>query len=80
MHQNKYDPISPYQLGTTNHSQILTCNWFDNPEKSGIPNTLVTKVYNDHNQLQIKNTLQLNDLLKVVSTRRRAPALCLPCY
>ena len=59
------NPLSPYQLGNTNHSQILTCNWFENPEKFGIPNNLVTKIYDDHNQLQIKNNPKLNSLLRV---------------
>lgn len=38
----------PYPLNILNSDRVITCNWFENPEKFGISNEVVFKVYNDH--------------------------------
>ncbi len=60
------DCIGCYALDNSHSTKILSCNWFVNPEKFGIPLDIVIKIYNDHNQLKIKKDLHLDSSLKVV--------------
>lgn len=57
------NPVAPYPIKNNNISSVISCNWFENPERYGISNDRIIKVYNDHNNLQIKNATQLDDSL-----------------
>jgi hypothetical protein len=59
-------PCSSYPADIGDSYRLLTCNWVDDPEKIGIAKDSVIKLYNDHDQLNIKKKSDSNEPIEVL--------------